>query len=107
MALSRYEQRVPAEIEKDLAARPASRGIRHWWRRWQSERAATRGLTGGSAAAGLTLLAVGLVSANGIGVVAALIGYALTVLATLSAVTHRLQTRAAHQRARPPNPSPR
>lgn len=108
MTLSRYEQRVLAEMEQDLATRPALMGCRRWWRRWRSEPAATRGrgvLTGLSAVAGLALLAVGLVSADGIGLVAALIGYAFTVLATLSAVTaltHRVQTRTARLDRRSP-----
>ena len=112
MTLSRYEQRVLAEMEQDLAARPVSRGLRQWWRRGRSQHAATRGqamLAGLSAAVGITLLAVGLVSTNGVGVVAAVIGYALIVLATLSAVTvisHRPRTRAANQRAQPRNPPP-
>jgi len=112
MTLSRYEQRVLAEMEQELAAWPVPRGLRQWWPRGQSVRVATRGqatLAGLSAAAGITLLAVGLVSTNGVAVVAAVIGYALVVLATLSAVTaitHRPRTRAAHQRAQPRNPPP-
>jgi DUF3040 family protein len=111
MALSRYEQRVLKEIEQDLAARPASRRLRHWWRRPRIELAATRRgvLTGLTGAAGLTLVGVGLVAANGIGILTALIGYALTVLAASSAVTainHRLWSRFGQKPAQLRNRSP-
>ena len=89
MTLSRHEQQVLEEIEQDLAA---SRSLR--WRR-SFGRAATQhpGLLAGLiGASGLALLAVGLATANGIGIVAALIGYALIVLAAwfaLTAITRR------------------
>jgi hypothetical protein len=65
MTLSRYEQRVLAEMEQDLATRPAFIGFRRWWRRWRSEPAATRG--------------------RGV----------LATLSAVTALTHRVQTRTA------------
>jgi uncharacterized membrane protein len=80
MPLSEYERQVLDEIEHDLADGSTRPG------RWtaRTRRPVLRSLGG---AVGLLLIVLGIRMADGAGVFVAVVGYALTVLVTASAVT--------------------
>jgi hypothetical protein len=83
MTLSAYERRVLEDMEHELALSTGP-GRTHRARRPAPYRAAGWTLAG---VTGPTLIAVGLALATGFGILAALAGYALTVLTVSAAVT--------------------